>query len=489
MPELSNLLRHGLSRAQNGTSAHPDADTITAYIEQSLPTAERQTVVAHLAVCEPCREIVVLSQPELSAVAVQPVLQPAPVSGWRRLFTPAFGIASAVAAMAIIAVAVLQLPHSADQQPAPSQQAKVTAPAGQPASPSQPEQPKAANQNSMPQIAERKEAASASPSASLSSAGKSYAPAVELDQKRSVVADQMNTVQPRQRRDEPVNMAAANVVAAPPAPQPVRSPVLTAGLKKDYVNTNLFANNADDVVLDQSNAVSAPQPQGVPAAKAFTASNKITNFADLPPNTSEKNQQRLLSPLRIGCTVCTRMALATVHTLHLRGGSNPPLRSSSLGDNALGGLGMFSNTLQKSSSAELTAAPSKTETSLTSSEALSAGALGFTDSDSLPIAWRIASGKLMKTSGQSWEDAYPATGIEFATVNARGKEIWAGGKNTVLIHSRDGGSTWETIRLGDGANGTVVSIVANSSGVQVRTSQNQLWLSTDGGKSWTAGSE
>ena len=481
MPELSNLLRHGLSQAQNGTSAHPDADTITAYIEQSLPTAERQTVVAHLAVCEPCREIVVLSQPELAEAAVQPVLQPAPVSGWRRLFTPAFGIASAVAVMAIIAVAVLQLPHSADQQSASNQQAKVSVPADQPAS--QPSQPKAADQTSMPQIAERKETASAS----LSSAGKAYAPATELDQKRSAAADQLTT-QPRQRRDEFTNLAAANVVAPPPPAPQAKAPVLTAGLKKDYVNTNLFANNTDDVVLDQSNTVSAPQPQGAPVANAFKAGNKMS-FVDLPPSAPEKNQQRLLSPLRIGCTVCSKMAQVTAHTLHLHG-SNPPLRSSSLGDNALGGLGMFSNTLQKGSSSELAAAPGKAETSnLTSSEALSAGALGYADSDSLPVAWRIAGGKLMKTSGQSWEDAYPANGIEFATVNARGKEVWAGGKNTVLIHSHDGGTTWETVRLGDGASGTVVSVVANAAGVQVRTSQNQLWLSTDGGKSWTAGSE
>ena len=89
MPELPNLLRQRLAATENGDAqAHPDADTLTAYVEQSLPTAERQTVVAHLAVCEPCREVVALSQPELLEVAAQTVLKPAPVSGWRRLFTP-----------------------------------------------------------------------------------------------------------------------------------------------------------------------------------------------------------------------------------------------------------------------------------------------------------------------------------------------------------------------------------------------------------------
>ena len=103
MPELPNLLRQRLAATKNGeTQTHPDADTLTAYMEQSLPAAESKTVVAHLAVCEPCREVVALSQAVMVQPATQTVLAPAPVARWRRLFTPAFGIASAVAAMAII---------------------------------------------------------------------------------------------------------------------------------------------------------------------------------------------------------------------------------------------------------------------------------------------------------------------------------------------------------------------------------------------------
>src|SRR5436309_3237330 len=127
MPELSNLLRQRLAGTQNGpapahpettmhpdatvhpyATAHPDADTLTAYVEQLLTAPERQTVVAHLAVCEPCREVVALSQPELAELATQTVLAPDPVSAWRRLLRPAFGVAASVAAMAIIAVMVLQ---------------------------------------------------------------------------------------------------------------------------------------------------------------------------------------------------------------------------------------------------------------------------------------------------------------------------------------------------------------------------------------------
>src|SRR6516162_4768047 len=120
MPELSNLLRQKLGEAQNGGETHPDADTLTALTEQLLPAAERQQVLAHLAVCGPCRDVVALSQPQLPELVQQAMIKPAPVSRWRRLFTPTFGLAGAAAVMAIVALVVSQNQHpSLRQQPAP----------------------------------------------------------------------------------------------------------------------------------------------------------------------------------------------------------------------------------------------------------------------------------------------------------------------------------------------------------------------------------
>src|SRR5579859_3679800 len=143
MPELPNLLRQRLAVTQNGeTQAHPDADMLTAYMEQSLPPAESKTVVAHLAVCEPCREVVALSQALMVQPETQTVLVPVPLARWRKLFTPVFGAAAAVAAMAVIAVTVLQLPQKHPQQalngpgsnPAASRAAQETQKAQAPAS-------------------------------------------------------------------------------------------------------------------------------------------------------------------------------------------------------------------------------------------------------------------------------------------------------------------------------------------------------------------
>ena len=149
---------------------------------------------------------------------------------------------------------------------------------------------------------------------------------------------------------------------------------------------------------------------------------------------------------------------------------------------------MFSGTIEKSQPVEISSAPAKAETdTLAASGSLSPGAMAYRSSDSATPAWKVAGGKLMKSSGQSqWEDAYPVASstMEFSFVNARGNDVWAGGSNASLIHSRDGGQSWETIKLGDNASGTIVSIIAGTMSVQVKTSDNQTWSSADGGKSW-----
>jgi photosystem II stability/assembly factor-like uncharacterized protein len=155
----------------------------------------------------------------------------------------------------------------------------------------------------------------------------------------------------------------------------------------------------------------------------------------------------------------------------------------------MGAPGMFSSTLQKSQSSEIAAAPEKSEGgSLAGSDALSGGALAtsnFKARESAATMWKVAGGKLIKSSTPSqWEDAYPVGSFEFSCVNARGNDVWAGGSSAFLIHSRDGGSSWEIVKLGDAATGSIVNILAGALNVQVKTSDNQLWTSADGGKTW-----
>ncbi len=485
MPELSKLLRQRLAGTENGptpmqpnATAHPDADTLTAYVEKSLLAAERQVVIAHLSVCGPCREVVVLSQSELPELATQTVLAPAPVSPWRRLLRPAFGLAASVAAMAIIAVLVLQLPQKSTQQSASSssketQQAKATPVGDQTAAP------------------EAKSAVPAQPSGTgLASAPQSN-PASNVDEARA----QLKHEEPARAKMAATLGALPSSMAAPPPP--AKTLGLTAGLqRKDFVNTNFFAANSADVVLDgqsKKEFPSAPQPRTAAAGTLFSANTKITGFADIPANAAGGSDVRILTPnppkqpltYKLG-----QLASATVHSLHLHTNLAPNLRAGALGSSTMGEPGSFSSTLLKSPTAEVKAAPEKADAgSLAASDALSPGALSansFVSRESAPVSWKVVGGKLIKSAGQSqWEEAYPGAGFEFSFVTTRGNDVWAGGSRASIIHSRDAGLTWETVRLGEAATGTIVSIMAGTLNVQVKTSDNQLWSSTDGGKTWS----
>ena len=103
---------------------HPDADSLNAFAEQALAAPEREQVLAHLAECSRCRQVIFLAQqaateaeaPALDS-ATRPAIQP---SGWfwswRFAWVP-------VAAMAAV-LALMVTFHSWHTAPAP-EMAKV----------------------------------------------------------------------------------------------------------------------------------------------------------------------------------------------------------------------------------------------------------------------------------------------------------------------------------------------------------------------------
>jgi hypothetical protein len=100
--------------------------------------------------------------------------------------------------------------------------------------------------------------------------------------------------------------------------------------------------------------------------------------------------------------------------------------------------------------------------------------------------WKVVQGKLLRSSDLShWTEENPnGENLQFSVVSPNGPEIWAGGSEAALVHSHDGGATWERITLGAAATGTINSIEAAGQNVLVRSSSGQSWSSQDGGKSW-----
>jgi hypothetical protein len=97
--------------------AHPDADSLNAFLEGVLPEHERLECLAHFAKCPSCREVVFLAQeppPSLPA--------PDPVPAWRRWLVPV-AVLSGAAACLVVAVSVY--PRHAAIAPAPQQLASA----------------------------------------------------------------------------------------------------------------------------------------------------------------------------------------------------------------------------------------------------------------------------------------------------------------------------------------------------------------------------
>lgn len=94
---------------QSGT--HPDAESLTAFAEQLLSSAEREQILAHMAVCSRCREVVFLAQQAaegeqpVEAVVQQDVHPPVVrrwFGGWRWAWVPVAALAG------FVGVAVVQ---------------------------------------------------------------------------------------------------------------------------------------------------------------------------------------------------------------------------------------------------------------------------------------------------------------------------------------------------------------------------------------------
>ena len=480
MPELSNLLRQRLGAAEKGAVArpdgHPDADTLTAYVERLLPEGERQKVLTHLATCGACRDVVALSQPQLAELATQPVFTAAPVSRWRKWFAPAFGIAATAAA--VIAIMVLQGPQMRQINPTsqPAQEAKVAPLPDQTA-------------------ADKLKAAAPEPAQPSSSPSYTEADAVNRSKERNAAAGAQTYM--AQAKSAPKTASARDALASK-QPSAAPPPVFVAeARKKDFINTGLFAANSSEVTFvdgrSSADYPAAPQPQPSASTARFTANapGQITIFSDIPANAnSNKSNVRILPPPpraeHFGCTLCKVVEKGARSVFRRPPGTAPAISSNTLTFSAMGGQGKFSSELQKGQPSELAAAPEKSEGSgLEQSDALSRRArstAGAAMMNSSP-QWKIASGRLVKSTGAQWQDAYPAGGMQFTVVNARGSEVWAGGTDASLIHSRDSGANWENVKLGETASGTIVSIVFAAGNILVKTSE-QSWSSSDGGRSW-----
>jgi hypothetical protein len=100
--------------------AHPDADLLTAFTEQTLSATEREGLLNHVSLCGECREVIALALPaaEISvrtnAVHATTIRAKSATGWWGALTMPTVRWAALAAAAAIIVAVVVVRPGSLD---------------------------------------------------------------------------------------------------------------------------------------------------------------------------------------------------------------------------------------------------------------------------------------------------------------------------------------------------------------------------------------
>lgn len=466
MPEFTSILRQRLG-AEEGPKTHPDADTLTAYVEELLPASERSQILLHISLCKQCRDVISLTMPEraIAAPEQEPEVAVAAIAARRKalwFLTPKFGMAASLAAVALGVVLVLKIPQRDQKAPVPT--ASVQQPKEAPALPAQPAE---------------------------GSVNGFVNPAASAPARSSGAAEQAHSAE---------NRAPLLALAAPARKAAVGSqsqpPLTIAGnLQSDYVNNQLFV--ADAVATAQVQELpSAPRPArptfalNQPATLSASTIQAGTLLELTPPSGSDVSQgngviYQLSGAERQGISIASRITQLHKQLRMKRPGPAISVESAS-------SYAMFSHGLSRSEPAELTAQPQNMPAApaLAQSPAFTGramrGSLSALDHGAT-FLWKVTQGRLLKSSDmEHWAEAYPAAeGIEFSAVTANGPEVWAGGRDAALVHSSDGGATWERVTLGASATGNINSILVSGPAIQIRNSSGQGWVSQDSGRSWS----
>lgn len=491
MPELSTLLRQRLRATEDRTLQHPDPDTLNAYVEELLPSPERERTIQHLSRCSQCREVMAMIMPE-TAIAAESAQQEVPIAAaviakpakaWREWFrSPAFGFAGSLAATVLGVALILRL--------SPSPQSAGNSNAAQHAEEAQLQQPSLAAKS-----------------------GTSVAPSPEQAQAPVVANSQLTQATPAAEpatHAQPADTAALRHEPSAPASKPAgnettvakahRSPVVVADLRQqDYINKAFLASSYESqpALANYRNLPQAPAPVqsnlmfAPPTVVAGNAFQGGSGFV-IPSNSVGGNQGVLTfyaTETENGRSSTLIGKIVELGKLPLgRRRLMPPIRPGSLGTSA-----MFRPEMAMAQGADTVVAnENKGESgSLAESQAFSSRALGSAPGkQSLavsPYEWKVVQGKLLRSSDLShWSEQNPGgENIDFSVISPNGLEIWAGGAQAALMHSRDGGTTWQRITLGASATGTITSIEVAGQNVLVKSSSGQSWASQDGGNSWT----
>jgi putative zinc finger protein len=443
LAEFSKSERRGLERLQIAATQHPDADQLTAFAEQALPSRERAVVLQHLASCSSCREVLAFSSPSQPVPGAAPEARPAlwrwPVLRW-----------GAVAASAVIVVAAVSLGRLEHHKA----QSSVTAVVSDKAPEQQRLQPQA-----VPSI----------PAASV--------PAAETKRRSEDISlndsDKLASSQP---------IAQGRMVAKSSERTDVSTQPVVPGKSASYPTETIEVSSANGMVTVQPTAPSTSAP---PAAGNAELDRSAAAKAALPPsNILAKDEHQAAG---------AAAAQSNAPNATIKKHDVPEAVSGYAAQNTLepeANMNVESRTREQVPQSKQVQRAKKTQAEQTNELGKHQKAQEINGLASVQTnAWRVNEAGQLQNSldrGRNWQTVLPNQ--NFRTVNTVGGIVWAGGQGGVLYRSNDG-VNWTTItpRSGDQLmTGDVVGLQFTDAlhGI-VKTSIGETWSTDDGGITWT----
>jgi len=418
------LPEHALPLRTGPELAHPDANLLTAFAEQTLSSTEREGMLAHLALCGDCRDVIALALPAADIVAAPmpaegEAVRTVPTKTERNWLTatkfawPSLRWAALAAGIAVVASVLLLRPGKLNQAipPSANPQVAITTPSASgpqiasSAPPSSPTAPSPTNQSALSSKAEELQAKS------------------ELAPSKKLKAGQMVT----------------------PSHQAERG-MLLAENKKD---------SGPAAMLSPAPAAGAP---------AFDAATSR------------------------GATETVEVSAAAVETtssaegsLMAQNESQPVIKSKP----ALPGVEVSEQ--QTTGAAVVVAAPARSQSKDIMSNAKLAAPASSNIARNVTWTIAAGALQRSLDGGQSWQNTLHAD-HPLLCYASHDNDVWTGGQAGTLFHSADSGVTWVQVQpsIKDQKLSFDVTHIGmhGPAEIVVSTSNNEIWSSADSGKTW-----
>ena len=477
MQNLPKIVQARLQRGKPGAAeGHPDADLITAFVEQSLGESERERVVEHLARCGDCREVVALALPASEAVPVAGSTQ-AVRGAW--LSWPALRWGVVAAGILVSSIGILQYRQRTQQS------AKVVSSPGQ-------------LEEKIVTVLPRPQPSGNAPAA------REIAPQAQTKQ------DQTHSLSRAQGAN-----AAGQPFSSPKAIFPPPRPMNRAGAgggigsgfgggtgsgsgqaAKNYQvqpqsDASAFAPAAREAAPAASqDATEKPAPAAPSQQVAVSGASQIVELQSETAQLDSQNQEQDKLAKNQAQPPAQKQPLNNLDVVKAKD-SVPPQTESSV---------VFAPMVNSSRAAlqkEMLASP---RWAISSTGALQRSFDAGQTWEEVNVPGVALGGRLKAESAVAYganvqdekikrsKKAESKAGLVFRALAAMGAEVWVGGSQAMLYYSLDSGLHWTRVLPTEASTlltGDVVGVeLSDVEHARVSTSTGEIWITADHGQTW-----